>query len=400
MVACRVRMGTRAVPEVIDTVKLSNHELEAILHDLNRGHSGTAAASKRKLKRWPLQLQKAVLTLIDSGGRKSHNTVVPRNLSKRGASVLYGGFVHPGTQCVLSIRCVDGSSRSISAVVRHSRHAKGRLHDLGLEFSQSVDPRDFFIVLGNNYLFNREAVSLKSITGKLLVIEDSIAMQRLIAKDLHEADLTILFAKTAAEGIARLTEEPDVILIDYLLPDGNGLDVMQKIRDLGYTVPCMLMTSERDRELRMAAIGAGAREMLYKPVPACVLHQAIAEYLVRDEEVDSGDHGAEGGGSQSKDDVAVFIDVLLAEGKEMAAALERNNTETVRSCALELVDSARRHGFPHISEQATEVVRIMDASTNLARASGEVKKLIKLCEKTRRVPEDAEPPAADHDQSA
>lgn len=371
--------------DVVDTLKLSQRELEAIAADLNRQNAQSAARSKRRLKRWTLQQQKVILTIIHSNDTQTHGVAVPRNISKKGAALLYGCFVHPGARCFLSLRCVDGTSKSVAAKVVHCRHVKGRLHDLGLAFEGAVNPRDFFIVLGNEYLFNRERVDIRGVQGKLLIVDHSLAVQRLIAHDLKAADLTLMFSRSGGEAVDYMTDDPNLILADHALPDMNGIDFVRKIREQGYTQPIVLMTAERDKELRLAAIGAGASEMLFKPIATDLLHRAIAEYLAPDEHLPALGE-AQGAAERSKlsaDDLSAYVEELGRLASELGDALEKSDGDAARAHVLELTSTAPQFGFEAVGDQATEVLRLLESAGGISRAASELRLLIRICERAK-----------------
>ena len=370
--------------DVVNTLKLPQRELDEIVAELNRANAQSAARSKRKLKRWVLQQQKVILTLLQSNGVKTHGASIPRNISKSGAAVVYGCFVHPGAKCFLSLRCVDGTTRSVGGVVMHCRHVKGNIHDLGIAFTSVVNPRDFFIVQGNDYLFNREHVDIRSIKGKVLIVEDSVAVQRLLAHDLRMGDLTLLYARKGSEVMDCMTEEPDMLLVDYGLPDTNGIDLVRSLRDQGFSQPIVMMTAERDKELRLAAIGAGASEMLFKPITTELLHRSVAEYL----STDSGDEDRPGSAASkamklSEDDISTYIESLVEIAANLERALEEQDAEKLRLKLLEVASTAEQYGFRSLGEQASEVLRLLDMQNGLIRASTEVKRLVRMCEKAR-----------------
>lgn len=186
---------------VNDTIRLSQADLDAVLAELNRVGSASPAASKRGAKRWIMQSQKALITLVDANGNKLHHQVTPRNISKTGCSLLFGGFLHPKSKCFLTLRAVNGAAKSVGGVVVHCHHIRGRVHELGIRFATQVNPRDFFIRTGDEYLFHCEHVDLASLKGEVLLVDDSVAVQRLFAHYLSGSALELSCAENAADGL-------------------------------------------------------------------------------------------------------------------------------------------------------------------------------------------------------
>lgn len=370
--------------QAVNTLKLSTRELKQIAADLNRINN-QSIPSKRRLKRWSLQQQKVVLTIVHSNDRKTHGVAMPRNISKMGAAVLYGCFVHPGSRCFVSLRCVDGSTQSIAATVVHCHHVKGRLHDLGLAFGTAVNPQDFFIVLGDDYLFNRERVEIRGIRGKVLIADSSLATQRLLAHDLRQADLTVTYARTGAEAIDCMSDCPQLVLADYSLPDMDGITFLNKLREHGYSIPVVLMTAEKDKSLRPAAISAGATEMLYKPIATELLHRAVAEYLAPDEQLlsDAPIQKSAELGKFSSEVLTAYVEELGDIARVLAEALEKGDRDTARARVLELTSTAGQFGFEAVGTQASEVLRLLEMAGGMERAVSELKLLIRICERAK-----------------
>ena len=66
---------------------------------------------------------------------------------------------------------------------------------------------------------------------KVLLVEDDVFMAELLAGELSRAGLNVTIGKTGKEGVESfLATAPDIVLLDLLLPDMHGFEVLQKIR--------------------------------------------------------------------------------------------------------------------------------------------------------------------------
>ena len=102
---------------------------------------------------------------------------------------------------------------------------------------------------------------------KVLIIEDDLALQGLYEKILSDADIDTLAASTGEEGVnLALKHHPDVILVDVMLPDFSGHDVVKKIRNdsWGKDATVIFLTNRSDAESISTAIGQGSDEYLIK----------------------------------------------------------------------------------------------------------------------------------------
>jgi two-component system KDP operon response regulator KdpE len=99
----------------------------------------------------------------------------------------------------------------------------------------------------------------------LLLIEDEAQMRRFLRASLTSHGFRLLEAGTAREGMALATSHnPDVILLDLGLPDGDGLEITRTLR--GWSKVPILVISARGREDdKVLALDAGADDYVTKP---------------------------------------------------------------------------------------------------------------------------------------
>jgi DNA-binding response OmpR family regulator len=125
--------------------------------------------------------------------------------------------------------------------------------------------------------------------ASLLLIEDDDDTAELVGKALQAAlpSFTVRYARTLREGIGALSEiEADCVVMDYRLPDGDGLDGLRSIRRRSPSLPVVMLTGAGSEEVAVEAMKLGAADYLVKQgrfvdaVPATVRvalgHLAIA----------------------------------------------------------------------------------------------------------------------------
>ncbi len=100
---------------------------------------------------------------------------------------------------------------------------------------------------------------------KILVVDDERAIRRFLRASLTAHGYTVLEAGSGAEALQILTEDhPDVLILDVGLPDQNGIQVTQSLREWS-DIPIIIL-SVRDQEGdKIAALDAGADDYLTKP---------------------------------------------------------------------------------------------------------------------------------------
>src|SRR5437879_3817794 len=98
-----------------------------------------------------------------------------------------------------------------------------------------------------------------------LLIEDELEMRRFLRASLHSHEYQLVEATTAREGLAQAAgRNPDVILLDLGLPDGDGIDLTRRIREWS-KVPTIVLSARGREEDKVAALDAGADDYLTKP---------------------------------------------------------------------------------------------------------------------------------------
>jgi CheY-like chemotaxis protein len=116
----------------------------------------------------------------------------------------------------------------------------------------------------------------------ILVVEDELALLRLLTARLVTAGYTVVEAESGTEAIDALDQHYPplgalrLVLLDMLLPDGDGLAVLRYVAARGALVPVVAMSTSR--ELLAAAVAAGAQDILSKPFDSDTLLAVVAHY--------------------------------------------------------------------------------------------------------------------------
>ncbi len=120
---------------------------------------------------------------------------------------------------------------------------------------------------------------------KLLIVEDDLSFSRILDSFLkkHGYEVALVSSCRAAEKLIR-GEQFDLFLLDYRLPDGNGLDLLKLIRDLYRDAPAVLMTGFNDVRTVVKAMKLGAADYITKPVNPDELLMVIKQSLEKPRE--------------------------------------------------------------------------------------------------------------------
>lgn len=115
-------------------------------------------------------------------------------------------------------------------------------------------------------------------TRRALVVDDSSVARALVARVLREEGWQVDEAEDAASATARLAEAPyDVILLDFVLPDEDGVACLRRWRAGGLRTPVLALTSAESEEVLSKLILAGAHDVVRKDrLDAGTLLDAVA----------------------------------------------------------------------------------------------------------------------------
>ncbi len=102
--------------------------------------------------------------------------------------------------------------------------------------------------------------------ARILVVDDEEAVARAIAHMAEHFGHEVVMASSVSEAVTRFDEsEPDVVLTDLRLGDGDGLEVVRQVQERAPDVPVVLITGQATIDSAMEAIRAGAYDYLSKP---------------------------------------------------------------------------------------------------------------------------------------
>ncbi len=118
--------------------------------------------------------------------------------------------------------------------------------------------------------------------GRILIVDD-VATNRIVLKvKLMAACYDVLQANDGRSALAVARKElPDLILLDIMMPDINGIDVCQKLKADPHTahIPIVMVTAQNDSASKFQALQAGADEFLSKPLDELILLARVRSLL-------------------------------------------------------------------------------------------------------------------------
>ena len=116
-------------------------------------------------------------------------------------------------------------------------------------------------------------------SNRILLVEDDAELAELIQDYLSSEQFSIDWVDNGLDAVERiLGEQPDLVILDYMLPGLNGLEVCKQVIHC-YSGPILMLTAKDDDMLEVASLNLGALGFLKKPVRPHILLAHIKAHL-------------------------------------------------------------------------------------------------------------------------
>ena len=119
----------------------------------------------------------------------------------------------------------------------------------------------------------------------ILVVEDEAKLAQFIKLELEYENYQVTVSQDGLDGLANAREhQPDLILLDWMLPGISGVEICHRLRQTGDKVPIILLTAKDEISDRVTGLDAGADDYLVKPFSIEELLARIRANLRRNQE--------------------------------------------------------------------------------------------------------------------
>jgi two-component system, OmpR family, alkaline phosphatase synthesis response regulator PhoP len=101
---------------------------------------------------------------------------------------------------------------------------------------------------------------------KILIVEDDPHVANLVRIHLNDLPADVTMVGRGTDGITRASQQPfDLIILDIMLPDTDGLEVCKRLRTAGLTTPILMLTAKAEEPDKVIGLELGADDYLTKP---------------------------------------------------------------------------------------------------------------------------------------
>ena len=113
--------------------------------------------------------------------------------------------------------------------------------------------------------------------SRILIAEDDRGVRPSLERALRFEGYEVAVANDGSEALEALSSaEPDLVLLDVMMPHIDGLTVCRRLRASGSDVPVLMLTARHEVRDRVAGLDAGADDYLVKPFTAAELYARVA----------------------------------------------------------------------------------------------------------------------------
>ncbi|MBC8352024.1 MAG: response regulator [Planctomycetes bacterium] len=114
-------------------------------------------------------------------------------------------------------------------------------------------------------------------SNRVLVVDDSGPMRAIVRRNLNFLGIEeIVEAADGQEALKFFRSSVfDIVITDFNMPKMNGLELVKEIRAAGSEVPILMLTTEAERSMVVAAIQAGVSGYLIKPFDSSLLKKKL-----------------------------------------------------------------------------------------------------------------------------
>jgi DNA-binding NtrC family response regulator len=98
------------------------------------------------------------------------------------------------------------------------------------------------------------------------VVDDEDSVRRVLERFLSSIGHDAIMASNGEEALEKIREEPAIVLLDYLMPEVNGIEVLEKIKEISPSTDVIMVTGVGGHKIGMESFEQGAFEFVTKPI--------------------------------------------------------------------------------------------------------------------------------------
>jgi DNA-binding response OmpR family regulator len=121
-------------------------------------------------------------------------------------------------------------------------------------------------------------------SARILIVEDEVKLAKFVELELSYEGYQVSVANDGLSGLmAARDQDPDLIVLDWMMPGLSGVEVCRRLRQTGSQIPIILLTAKDDISDRVEGLDAGADDYVVKPFSIEELLARVRAHLRRNE---------------------------------------------------------------------------------------------------------------------
>lgn len=205
--------------------------------------------------------------------------------------------------------------------------------------------------------------------SQILIIEDDATFAQIIEGFLSKNNYVVEIAADLNQAFKLVEkQEYQLLLIDYRLPDGTGLDLLKHVRDKGQQVPIIIMTSFNDVRTAVKSIQLGAFDYITKPINPDELLMVIKGLLEKKETQKTENKDLIKGKSEVSDRLYAHIDLVAQT--DMSVIIQGESGTGKEFAARTLHNESKRKNKPFVAIDCGALSKDLAASELFGHVKG------------------------------
>ena len=102
--------------------------------------------------------------------------------------------------------------------------------------------------------------------NKILVVDDEALARKLLKDFLEVKGYDVITASGGKEALEKIRKGPDIVLLDIMMPDMNGMEVLDKIKETSPSTVVIMVTALAENAIGVESIKRGAFDFVTKPI--------------------------------------------------------------------------------------------------------------------------------------
>ncbi len=102
--------------------------------------------------------------------------------------------------------------------------------------------------------------------ARILVVDDEDSVRKVLKRFLSSLGHDAIMAGSGEEALEKIQEKPAIVLLDYLMPEVNGIEVLEKIKEISPSTDVIMVTGVGGHKVGMESFKQGAFEFVTKPI--------------------------------------------------------------------------------------------------------------------------------------